>query len=157
MRRNRPGAPSNGAQSNGANSNGLAFISQSGALAEEFIDKANARSLPLISVVSVGNAVHLGVEDYLAWLGEQAMVAIGHDGHHLVGQLALEQFEHRADMPGTCVFDGGPGGVTDVHAAPESARLGIVNDASVALAVGDDVLSRGRVDLGSATERSTFR
>ena len=51
--------------------NGLAFISQSGALAEEFIDKANARALPLTSVVSVGNAVHLGVEDYLAWLGDR--------------------------------------------------------------------------------------
>ena len=36
------------------------------------------------------------------------MVAVGHDGHHLVGQLALEQFEHRADVPGTGVFDGGP-------------------------------------------------
>ena len=52
-------------------SNGLAFISQSGALAEEFIDKANARALPLMSVVSVGNAVHLGIEDYLAWLGDR--------------------------------------------------------------------------------------
>src|SRR6266446_3347821 len=51
--------------------NGLACISQSGALAEEFIDKANSRTLPLTSVVSVGNAVHLGVEDYLAWLGER--------------------------------------------------------------------------------------
>ena len=51
--------------------NGLAFISQSGALAEEFIDKANSRTLPLTSVVSVGNAVHLGVEHYLAWLGER--------------------------------------------------------------------------------------
>ena len=51
--------------------NGLAFISQSGALAEEFIDKANARGLPLVSVVSVGNAVHLGIEDYLGWLGER--------------------------------------------------------------------------------------
>jgi acyl-CoA synthetase (NDP forming) len=55
----------------GAKANGLAFISQSGALAEEFIDKANARNLPLTSVVSVGNALHLGVEDYLAWLGER--------------------------------------------------------------------------------------
>src|SRR6185437_12531087 len=55
----------------GAEANGLAFISQSGALAEEFIDKANTRGLPLTSVVSVGNAVHLGVEDYLAWLGER--------------------------------------------------------------------------------------
>ncbi len=54
-----------------SDSNGLAFISQSGALAEEVIDKANARGLPLASVVSVGNALHLGVEDYLAWLGER--------------------------------------------------------------------------------------
>jgi acyl-CoA synthetase (NDP forming) len=51
--------------------NGLAFISQSGALAEEFIDKANQRGLPLTTVVSVGNALHLGVEDYLGWLGER--------------------------------------------------------------------------------------
>ncbi len=57
-----------------ANSNGLAFISQSGALAEEMIEKANARNLPLSSVVSVGNAVHLGVEDYLEWLGERAEI-----------------------------------------------------------------------------------
>src|SRR5260370_1777956 len=55
----------------GAAANGLAFVSQSGALAEEVIDRANARGLPLSSVVSVGNAVHLGVEDYLAWLGER--------------------------------------------------------------------------------------
>jgi acetyltransferase len=59
-----PGLPPGGA-------NGLAFISQSGALAEEFIDKANARNLPLMSVVSVGNALQLGVEDYLAWLGDR--------------------------------------------------------------------------------------
>jgi acetyltransferase len=57
--------------SSGEAASGLAFISQSGALAEEVIDKANARGLPLTSVVSVGNAVHLGVEDYLAWLGER--------------------------------------------------------------------------------------
>jgi acetyltransferase len=55
----------------GAEANGLAFISQSGALAEEVIDKANARGLPLVSVVSVGNALHLGVEDYLGWLGDR--------------------------------------------------------------------------------------
>jgi len=55
----------------GSDKNGLAFISQSGALAEEFIDKANTRGLPLTTIVSVGNAVHLGVEDYLAWLGER--------------------------------------------------------------------------------------
>ena len=56
--------------------NGLAFISHSGALAEEFIDKANARDLPLASVISVGNAVHLGVEDYLAWLGDRPEIGV---------------------------------------------------------------------------------
>lgn len=48
--------------------NGIALISQSGALAEEIIAKANERALPLASVVSVGNGMHLGVEDYLEHL-----------------------------------------------------------------------------------------
>ncbi len=51
--------------------NGVALISQSGALAEEIVAKANDRKLPLASVVSVGNAMHLGVEDYLEYLGAQ--------------------------------------------------------------------------------------
>lgn len=50
---------------------GIAFISQSGALAEEAIAAANDRGLALGTVVSVGNAMHLGVEDYLEFLGEQ--------------------------------------------------------------------------------------
>lgn len=52
---------------------GVAVISQSGALAEEMIAKANDRQttggLPISTIVSVGNAMHLGVEDYLAHLG----------------------------------------------------------------------------------------
>ena len=59
-----PGVPS------GAG-NGLALISQSGALAEEIIAKANERKLPLASVVSVGNAMHLGIEDYLDHLARE--------------------------------------------------------------------------------------
>lgn len=54
--------------------NGLALVSQSGALAEEVIAKANERALPLASVVSVGNAMHLGVEDYLEYLGTQESI-----------------------------------------------------------------------------------
>jgi len=59
-----------------ATGKGLALISQSGALAEELIARANDRrdrgaGLPLTSVVSVGNALHLGVADYLAALGER--------------------------------------------------------------------------------------
>lgn len=48
---------------------GIALISQSGALAEEAIAAANAAAIPLGTVVSVGNAMHLGVADYLAYLG----------------------------------------------------------------------------------------
>src|SRR5262249_27969746 len=50
------------------------------------------------------------VKSHLARQGEEAMLAVGHDSHHLVGQFALEQFEHRADVPGTFAFDGPPGG-----------------------------------------------
>ncbi|MCW5753061.1 MAG: CoA-binding protein, partial [Alphaproteobacteria bacterium] len=48
---------------------GIALISQSGALAEEAIAAANAAAIPLGTVVSVGNAMHLGIDDYLAYLG----------------------------------------------------------------------------------------
>ena len=50
---------------------GLAFISQSGALAEEVIAYANDHAVPIGTVVSVGNAMHLGVEDYLDYLGAE--------------------------------------------------------------------------------------
>jgi acyl-CoA synthetase (NDP forming) len=50
---------------------GIAFISQSGALAEEVVAAANDTPLPLGTVVSVGNAMHLGVADYLEYLGTQ--------------------------------------------------------------------------------------
>jgi acyl-CoA synthetase (NDP forming) len=51
--------------------NGIALISQSGALAEEVIAKANERDLKLTTVVSVGNGMHLGVEDYLEHLAQE--------------------------------------------------------------------------------------
>jgi len=54
--------------------NGIALVSQSGALAEEIIAKANDRGLPLVSVVSVGNGMHLGVEDYLEYLAAQETI-----------------------------------------------------------------------------------
>ena len=49
---------------------GLALVSQSGALAEEVIARAVEQDMPLSTVVSVGNALHLGIEDYLEHLGE---------------------------------------------------------------------------------------
>ena len=58
------------------NDRGVAFISQSGALAEEIVQKSNEQQLPLSHVVSIGNAMHLGIEDYLEHLGaEQAVSA----------------------------------------------------------------------------------
>lgn len=47
----------------------LAFISQSGAIAEEMIAASHRMALPVSTLVSVGNAMHLGVEDYLDHLG----------------------------------------------------------------------------------------
>lgn len=48
---------------------GLAFVSQSGALAEEVIAAANQLGIPFGTVVSVGNAMHVGVAEYLEHLG----------------------------------------------------------------------------------------
>ncbi len=106
-------------------SNGLAFISQSGALAEEFIDKANARGLPLTSVVSVGNAVHLGVEDYLAWLGERPEI-----GAALLYVESIEDHERfravarkvAAHKPVIALF----GGRTEVGGRAAAAHTGAV-------------------------------
>ena len=108
--------------------NGLAFISQSGALAEEVIDKANARSLPLTSVVSVGNAVHLGVEDYLGWLGERPEI-----GAALLYVESIEDHERfrrvaravAARKPVVALF----GGRTEIGGKAASAHTGaIAND-----------------------------
>jgi acetyltransferase len=112
--------------------NGLAFISQSGALAEEFIDKANARALPLTSVVSVGNAVHLGVEDYLAWLGERPEI-----GAALLYVEAIEDHERfrrlaravSAKKPVVALF----GGRTTAGAAAAAAHTGAVANDDAAI------------------------
>jgi len=53
---------------------GAALISQSGALAEEAICASHLRHIPLGTVVSVGNAMQLGVADYLAYCGEDPAV-----------------------------------------------------------------------------------
>ncbi len=112
--------------------NGLAFISQSGALAEEVIDKANARALPLTSVVSVGNAVHLGVEDYLAWLGERPEI-----GAALLYVESIEDHERfrrvaravAAVKPVIALF----GGRTQVGGQAASAHTGAVANDDAAI------------------------
>ncbi len=116
----------------GAAANGLAFISQSGALAEEVIDKANARSLPLSSVVSVGNAVHLGVEDYLAWLGERPEI-----GAALLYVESIEDHERfrsvarkvAATKPVIALF----GGRTGIGAEAAAAHTGAVANDDAAI------------------------
>jgi acetyltransferase len=47
----------------------VAFISQSGAIAEEVIAKSHSMRLPFGAIVSVGNAVHLGITEYLEHYG----------------------------------------------------------------------------------------
>jgi acetyltransferase len=47
----------------------VAFVSQSGAIAEELIAKSHAMAIPLGAVVSVGNAMHLSLADYLEHYG----------------------------------------------------------------------------------------
>jgi len=49
---------------------GVALISQSGAIAEEAISSSHALGIPLGGIVSVGNAVHLGLTEYLQQLGD---------------------------------------------------------------------------------------
>jgi acetyltransferase len=51
---------------------GIAFLSQSGAILEEAIAAAHRQRLPLSTLVSVGNALQLGVTDFLAHIGEDA-------------------------------------------------------------------------------------
>jgi acetyltransferase len=47
----------------------IAMASQSGAIAEEVIAAANAAAIPVATLVSVGNAMQLGIEDFLEHLG----------------------------------------------------------------------------------------
>jgi acetyltransferase len=116
----------------GSQTNGLAFISQSGALAEEVIDKANARNLPLASVVSVGNAIHLGVEDYLAWLGERPEI-----GAALLYVESIEDHERfrtvarrvAATKPVIALF----GGRTTIGARAAAAHTGAVANDDAAI------------------------
>jgi acyl-CoA synthetase (NDP forming) len=48
---------------------GVALISQSGAIAEEVIASSHTLGIPLGAVVSVGNAMHLGLAEYLDHFG----------------------------------------------------------------------------------------
>jgi len=59
----------------GPNARGaIAFVTQSGALAEEAIAAAHRLAIPLGTIVSVGNAVQLSVTDYLEHLGNDPAI-----------------------------------------------------------------------------------
>lgn len=49
---------------------GVALLSQSGAIAEEVIEKSHRLDIPLGAVVSIGNAMHLHIDDYFAQLAD---------------------------------------------------------------------------------------
>jgi acyl-CoA synthetase (NDP forming) len=51
---------------------GVAFLSQSGAIAEEVIEKSHAMRIPIGVVVSIGNAMRLHVESYLEYCKDNA-------------------------------------------------------------------------------------
>ena len=51
----------------------VALVSQSGAIAEEMIAASHASGIPLGVVVSVGNAMHLDLADYVDYLGADPM------------------------------------------------------------------------------------
>jgi acetyltransferase len=48
---------------------GVAFVSQSGAIAEELIAASHSFGIPLGAVVSLGNGMHLGLADYVEHFG----------------------------------------------------------------------------------------
>lgn len=48
----------------------VAFISQSGAIAEHLVDKSHEMDVPFGAIVSVGNAMQLGVTEYLEHYGD---------------------------------------------------------------------------------------
>jgi len=50
----------------------VALVSQSGAIAEEVIASSHSLGIPLGAVISVGNAMHLGLAEYLDQLGKDA-------------------------------------------------------------------------------------
>ncbi len=54
----------------------VAFISQSGAIAEQVIAKSHEMNLPFGSIISVGNAVQLGVTEYMEHYGADPLCRV---------------------------------------------------------------------------------
>lgn len=69
---------------------GVAFLSQSGAIIEELIEKSHRLGIPLGTVVSIGNAMHLHVDDYFDYMAEDARCS--------AVLIYLESVENRAEF-----------------------------------------------------------
>ena len=128
---------------------GIALISQSGALAEEVIAKANERALPVSTVVSVGNAMQLGIAEYLDHVADDDLTsAVLLYVESVADPAALRGVARRvaARKPLVALFGGatGPGG----RAANAHTGATINSDAAIT-AFCDDC---GIVRVGSLRE-----
>ncbi|MBB6093235.1 acetyltransferase [Povalibacter uvarum] len=55
---------------------GVAFVSQSGAIAEEVIASSHSMQIPVGSVVSIGNGMHLGLIDFISGLASHSHCSV---------------------------------------------------------------------------------
>jgi acyl-CoA synthetase (NDP forming) len=72
----------------------VAFASQSGAIAEQVIAKSHEMNLPFGAIVSIGNAVHLGITEYLEHYGRDPACKVITLYVESFGDVA--RFEHTA-------------------------------------------------------------
>ncbi len=116
----------------------IALITQSGALAEEIICKANATGLPLATVVSAGNGMHLGVEDFLDHLGDDSHItAVLLYIESVLDPERLRRVARRvaARIPVVALFGGGTG--PGAYAA-RAHTAAVANDGTAIAAFAED-------------------
>lgn len=116
----------------------LALITQSGALAEEIICKANATGLPLATIVSAGNGMHLGVEDFLDHLGDDpGITAVLLYIESVVDPERLRRVARRvaAEIPVVALFGGASGPGAQAARAHTAA---VANDGAAIAAFAED-------------------
>ncbi|MGE0254713.1 MAG: CoA-binding protein [Alphaproteobacteria bacterium] len=124
---------------------GIAFVSQSGALIEEAIARANAERLPVSTLVSVGNGLQLGIEDHLEHLGaDPAIAAVLLYIESVADPRRLRAIARRvaATKPVVALF----GGATAPGAAAAAAHTGAAanDDAAIEAYAADCGLLRVR-------------
>ncbi len=111
---------------------GVALLSQSGAVAEEMVAAANALALPIGTVVSVGNAVQLGVTEYPDHLADDpACTAVLLYVESIDDVVAFRTAARRAAQRKPVVML--MGGRTAVGARAASAHTGAVPNSDAAI------------------------